>query len=667
MEKYGNGRFKRILSNPGKSRTFCFYLWHNYFHTMRKTLSLFAIVLSGALSAQNLNVDFQGLLTYPNQTLSNIWGYAANGSEYALVGAENGLSIVDVTNPGAPTEIVLLGGPSSIWREVKTYQNFAYVVSEDGGGVFIVDLTDLPAPPPAADYHSYNGDGPINGLLEKAHALHIDETEGYLYVYGSQLTNNSNLGKPLIFDLNADPFNPTYVGVYTAPFGGQYVHDGYADSDIMYSAHIFEGKVAIVDMTDKGNPNTLATFSTPNTFPHNTWRNGDYLYTTDEVSGSYLTAYDISDLDNVTEVDRIQSNPGSGSIVHNTYIINDYAVTSWYKDGFTIVDVTRPENLIQVGNYDTYPDDQGNGFSGCWGVYPYLPSGNILASNIKKINTEDGELWVLSPNYVRACHLEGKITKASDGTPLTDARIEILGTPMSTLSKAGGFYKTGYHEGGDYDVKVSKIGFQNWTGTVSLANGTLTILDVALLAPAAVEMLRFDAVGKENAVLLSWATALERDNEGFEVQHSAGNSGHWEVLGFVPGKGNADLLSEYQYEVKDLAPGRHLFRLRQQDFDGTDNFTEARVVQIRNLAFRAEMRPTTTSDRTTLHLFSEKPMKVSVEIMDVTGYNMGISWSFELEKEYALPIEASILPPGIYYAHIITEIGDDEIVKWVKE
>ena len=72
-------------------------------------------------------------------------------------------------------------------------------------------------------------------------------------------------------------------------------------------------------------------------------------------------------------------------------------------------------------------------------------------------------------------------------------------------------------------------------------------------------------------------------------------------------------------------------------------------------------------DSCTLRLFSEKTMNITVEILDVTGYRMGLTWDFEIEKEMALPIDASILPAGIYYAHIITEIGDDVVVKWIKE
>lgn len=657
---------KEVSVGWGVSPFFLFFV-PQIFPKMRQSLLLFALSFPCALAAQDLNVVFKGKLVYPNKTLANVWGYEQNGNEYALVGAKNGLSIVDVTDPTAPDEVVLLNGVSSDWREIKTYQHYAYVVSEGGDGVYIVDLEGLPTPPPPADRHSYFGNGAINGLLQKAHALHVDETKGYLYVYGSHLSNNSNAGKPLVFDLNADPFNPNYVGVYDPPFTPKYAHDGYVDSDVMYSAHINAGKFAIVDMANKSAPITRATKTTPGAFTHNTWRTGDFLFTTDEVNSSFLTAYDISDFGDVFETDRIQSNPGSGSIVHNTHILNDYAVTSWYKDGFTIVDVSRPQNLIQTGNFDTYPNDSGGGFSGCWGVYPYLPSGNILASNIKALGTPDGELWILEPTYVRGCYLEGKITKASDGLPLVGALVEILGTDASQASLAGGFYKTGHYESGDFDVRVSKTGYQTWTGPVSLSNGVLTTLNVALLTPAAVEMLWFDVAAEGTGALLSWATAIERDNAGFEIQHSVGTTGNWKTSGFVNGKGNSDVLVEYNYSFQELPSGKHFFRLRQIDFDGKETFTDAKVLQIRNRAFQAEMLPNATSDRCTLRLFSEKPQRVTVEILDATGYNMGISWNFDLENELALPVDASVLPAGVYYAHIITEIGDDVVLRWVKE
>src|SRR6185503_5322829 len=138
---------------------------------------------------------------------------------------------------------------------------------------------------------------------------------------------------------------------------------------------------------NKTAPVLVATQVTPGAFTHNTWLtdNSHVLLTTDEVSNAYLTAFDISDPFNITELDRIQSQfPGSGSIVHNTHVRNDFAVTSWYRDGITVVDVSRPANMITTGYYDCNATLSGSGFNSVWGVYPYLPSGNIIISDIEQ-------------------------------------------------------------------------------------------------------------------------------------------------------------------------------------------------------------------------------------------------------------------------------------------
>ena len=95
---------------------------------------LFMLLLgaSGLVQAQNINNVFRSKMTFPGQTLANVWGYAANGREYALLGAAKGLIIVDITNPDLPVQIVQIPGPNNLWKEIKTYKHYAYVVSEGG-------------------------------------------------------------------------------------------------------------------------------------------------------------------------------------------------------------------------------------------------------------------------------------------------------------------------------------------------------------------------------------------------------------------------------------------------------------------------------------------------------------------------------------------------------
>ncbi|MEY4111414.1 MAG: hypothetical protein RLZZ46_1770, partial [Bacteroidota bacterium] len=390
---------------------------------MKKLLSLFLLISISATAQPPVgkNIQLAGTLTYPQGVvMSNIGGYVDSlGNEYALVGTSEGLSIVDVTNPAVPVEVAAIPGPNSIWREVKTWQKYAYVTTEGGAqGLQIVDLSNLPDASniPYQTWQPFVSAGSSGQTLETIHALHIED--GFVYLYGSN--NGNTTGGPIdgivIADLS-DPWNPTVAGL----FDQYYIHDGYVRNDTVWGGAIYNGFFSVIDVTDKANPVVLQTQQTPSVFTHNTWLsdNSRYLFTTDEVSDSYLGVYDINDLSNITEMDRIQSqNPGSLSIVHNTHILNDYAVTSWYTDGVVITDGHRPGNLVNVGWYDTSPLT-GDGFNGCWGVYPFLPSGNLVASDI------EGGLYVLTPTYVRAAYLEGTVTDSICGDPLAGVTVTI--------------------------------------------------------------------------------------------------------------------------------------------------------------------------------------------------------------------------------------------------
>lgn len=482
------------------------------------------IILTQSIGAQNLQL--RSNLPYAPDALANIGGYTDSlNNEYALIGTEQGLDIVDVTDPANPTIMFSVPGPVSTWREVKTYRKFAYVTTEGGsGGLSIVDLSLLPA---GVTAQNYNGDGAIAGQLETIHALHCDTAKGFLYLYGSNIGD----GQTLFLDLS-DPWNPTYAGEYVFSGGGNnaYVHDGYVENDTMYEGHIYGGFFTVVDVTNKSNPVLLATQNTPGSFTHNTWLSDDHktLFTTDEINNSFLGAYDISDLQNIRELSRYQTASGTGAVVHNTHILNDYAVTSWYKEGVVIVDVSRPDNPVEVAKYDTYTQGSGTGQVGCWGVYPYLPSGNIVASDM--VNG----LFVFSPTYIRGCYLEGIISDSITSIIIPGATVKILGTSINKNSNSIGEYKTGILTAGLYDVEVSKVGYVTKTiSGVSLANGILTALDVQLvpLATFVISGIITDSLSGdpiENA-------SVQIQNTDFNFNTLTDASGQFSVSGVIQG------------------------------------------------------------------------------------------------------------------------------------
>ena len=174
-------------------------------------------------------------------------------------------------------------------------------------------------------------------------------------------------------------------------------------------------------------------------------------------------------------MDRVQSSPGQNVIPHNTFVYGNFLVTSYYRDGVVIHDATYPSNLIEVGNYDTAPSMSGDGFNGCWGVYPYLPSGLIIASDI-----EEG-LFILGPTYQQAAYLVGNVTDVVTTNALDNVLVEIVASGITDNTDAAGDYVTGMANGGTYDVTFTKLGYfpQTITG-VTLTNGVTTTLDVEL-------------------------------------------------------------------------------------------------------------------------------------------------------------------------------------------
>ena len=612
-------------------------------------LYLFAVLLPFFVASQNSHMTLESTYTFTGQTLSNIWGYSTGGNEYALVGAQNGLSILNITNPAAPVFITQVGGAaSSSWREVKTYSHYAYVVSEHGSnGCQIVDLSSLPST--NLTWHNYNGNGAAAGLT-KAHALQVDEAKGYLYLYGTNLFS----GKALCFNLNPDPYNPTYVGKFD---GAGYTHDGYANNDTLYPAHIYAGTFAVVNMSNKGMPDWLGSTTTPGAYPHNTWRSGNAVFATDEVNGSFLSAHNITNPASISLLDKIQMNPGSSAPVHNTYVTNSYAVTSWYRDGVAIVDVSRPSNMVVTGSFDTYTCGAGSGWDGCWGVYPFFPSGAIITSNIQGCAGTGGEMKVFTPDYVRGCYLEGAVTNAANDQPLSAVAVSIVGTSTGDNTNAIGLYKIGQVENGTFTAKFVKSGFVTQQIPVTLTNGVLTTLNVALVAtPAPIELTRFTARAEGHDAVLTWETASESGNAGFEVQHRLETS-DWGNIGYVPAKKNAATGAAYEFRVANLPSDEHFFRLQQNDLDGALALSEQRSVRIAGESFHAALRSNPArGSECTLDVFLEKAATLQIDIFNVMGQKMSDTKRHDLEAgASALSIQIGALPSGAYQMILQTE------------
>lgn len=429
-------------------------------------LLILLLIVKCAESQPSKNLTLLGSIQYSGQTLAGCWHYnKPGGGEYALVGTETGISIVDITAPSLPMIVNQLPGVSNLWHEIKVTGDYAYAVSEGydsigvKNGLQIINLSYLPD---SAPYKFYNGDGIIANQLLTSHSITAEGN--YVYLNGH---NIAALGRGVIILDVTDPWFPVYVGAIT----NRYCHDSYVRDSLIYTSDIIDGLFSVYNISNPAAPVLLATQITPGQFNHNTWLNDDgtTLFAADERVGAPLASYDISDLNNITLLDTFYNGNFPLNEVHNVRVKNNFLVNASYGSQLTIVDAARPNNLIETGNYTT-------GNSLCWDADPYLNSGNIIATDMNS-----GMFYIFSPQYIRACYLEGIVTDSITGLPLNNVNVLITSLNITRTTDGLGEYRTGYADSGSYSVEFSKTGYLTKTLTVNLQNATLTSLNVELV------------------------------------------------------------------------------------------------------------------------------------------------------------------------------------------
>lgn len=433
-------------------------------------LLLCAVGLAAPLCAQrNYNLELLANVDFAeaSERGNDCWGYVSPGGvEYAIIGSTAATYVYSLEDGAAPRLRARISGANSIWRDFKTFGEFVYVVADQGtDGLLAIDMSKAPD----TITHTFNQLPTEEGVITQAHNLYITET-GLLVLAGG----NVGRGEPLFFDLNEDPRVPPFVGA-ARPV---YAHDVYAEGGRLYSSDIFAGELAIHDYDSLGAIRLLGTRQTSFDFTHNAWlKDTSFAFTTDERAGAFVDAYDVKDPAAIRRVDRFRPDESfaSGSAPHNTHVRGDYLVTSWYRDGIVLTDATRPHNLIEVGKYDTYPQGGGAGFDGCWGAYPYLPSGRLIASD------RESGLFVFAPTYEQGCYFEGTVQDSTTGELLAGVTVDLDDRPAQRVTTdLDGAYATGLHQEGAYRVTYSKEGYVSKSVVAQLRRGRLTFRNVKL-------------------------------------------------------------------------------------------------------------------------------------------------------------------------------------------
>ncbi len=174
-----------------------------------------------------------------------------------------------------------------------------------------------------------------------------------------------------------------------------------------------------------------------------------------------------------------------------------------------------------------------------------------------------------------------------------------------------------------------------------------------------VNLVSFSAEVNKNNVLLSWKTATETNNSGFEIQRKSSESNTWEKVTFVKGQGSSTELMEYSFADNNLMPNKYNYRLKQIDYDGTINYSNIIEVTINELPVSISLEqnyPNPFNPETKILFSIPNKQVVSLKIFDVLGKEVVTLINEELNPgNYSKIWNAQNLSSCVYFYQLQTE------------
>ena len=364
---------------------------------MRYTLSVVVLCMfTGSLYTQEVS-QAQLLAHWSNDelpssnahdnTYNEIWGLSINDKEFAVIGSTMGTHIIDVTDTDNIQETFFIEGahtgPAIIHRDYHDHDGFLYAVADEGNSSLqIIDIRNLP--------DSYEVVYDSNDLLSRSHNIFIDEENDRLYScsHRSEAVPFSALR---VFDIS-DPTNPIDLGGYNTFQSYQvgHVHDAYVKNHIAY-LNCGPNGFLIADMEDLASIKLLSLLESddyPDSgYNHSGWlaEEGDVYYMADENHGLALKAINVADFNDLETKSLFDvGEDQSDAIAHNLIVDGNLLFVSYYYNGLQVYDISSREEPRRVLQYPTSQLENDLAYRGAWGVYPFLPSGNVLVSDMQE-------------------------------------------------------------------------------------------------------------------------------------------------------------------------------------------------------------------------------------------------------------------------------------------
>jgi choice-of-anchor B domain-containing protein len=311
---------------------------------------------------------------------SGCWGFEWNKEEYAAIGSTEGTHFYQLSkeNKLIPAGFVEGRFVSSlvIHREIKTYQNYAYTICDEGNSSLqIIDLSYLPdSVVKVADIQNID--------FGKVHNLFIDTANALLFacrVIPIVAGNPLSLIPMRVFSL-VDPINP--VLVWEGPSDIPEVHDCYVRDNIAILNCGTDG-LRVYDFTNPVSPVYLSnlTFYPDQGYNHQGWLSPNkqtYIFA-DETNGKRVKKCSVDANYNIQLEQLFGTNYENNSVPHNIMCTDEFAFVAYYNEGLRIFNIMN--NPYEIAYYDTYTQTSSFQMNGAWGVYSNYPSERIIVSD----------------------------------------------------------------------------------------------------------------------------------------------------------------------------------------------------------------------------------------------------------------------------------------------
>lgn len=210
-------------------------------------------------------------------------------------------------------------------------------------------------------------------------------------------------------------------------------------------------------------------------------------------------------------------------------------------------------------------------------------------------------------------------------------------------------------------TRVEQFQYRSSDGTIMVVTHGRGVWTGAFDSSLPVELASFDALQTEQDVILQWRTASETNNAGFAIERALDATDIFEQVDFVAGQGTTTDDQRYSYRLADLPAGRHHFRLKQVDYDGTFAYspTIEVAVELPGLFELTEVYPNPFHASARFDLTLKTPQYVTLAVYDAAGRRVADVHNGLLSAQrHAFVLDGSILASGTYFIRAKGETFD---------